>query len=68
MKEIEQTITTLEICEMMNMRHSSILRKLEGREINGKHIKGVIDIINEHQMVSSDYFFKSTYSEFCVQF
>ena len=52
MKEIEQTITTLEICEMMNMRHDSIIRKLEGREINGKHIKGVIDIINEHQMVS----------------
>ena len=52
MKEIEQTITTLEICEMMNTKHNSILRKLEGREINGKHIKGVIDIINEHQMVS----------------
>lgn len=52
MKEIEQTITTLEICEMMNMRHDSIIRKLEGREINGNHIKGVIDIINEHQMVS----------------
>ena len=52
MNEIEQTITTLEICEMMNMRHDSIIRKLEGREINGKHIKGVIDIINEHQMVS----------------
>lgn len=68
MKEIEQTITTLEIANMIGMRHSSILRKLEGREINGNHIKGVIDIINEHQMVSSDYFFKSTYSEFCVQF
>lgn len=62
MKEIEQTITTLEIAEMMNMKHGSILRKLEGREINGKHIKGVIDIINEHQMVSIDYFIKSTYT------
>lgn len=52
MEALKQTITTLEIAEMMNMRHGSILRKLEGREINGKHIKGVIDIINEHQMVS----------------
>lgn len=30
MKEIEQTITTLEICEMMNMKHGNILRKLPG--------------------------------------
>ena len=52
MEALKQTITTLEIAEMMNMKHGSILRKLEGREINGKHINGVIDIINEHQMVS----------------
>lgn len=52
MEALKQTITTLEIAEMMNMKHGSILRKLEGREINGNHIKGVIDIINEHQMVS----------------
>ena len=51
MKEIEQTITTLEICEMMNMKHNNILRKLEGREINGKHVKGIIEILNERQMV-----------------
>lgn len=49
---ISPTITTLEIANMIGMRHSNILRKLEGREINGNHIKGVIDIINEHQMVS----------------
>lgn len=49
---ISPTITTLEICEMMNMRHDRILRKLEGQELKGKHVKGVIDIINEHQMVS----------------
>lgn len=51
MVEITQTITTLEISEMIGARHADILKKLEGREINGKHIKGVIDIINERQMV-----------------
>ena len=30
MKEIEQTITTLEISEMLNMRHGNILRKFPG--------------------------------------
>lgn len=30
MKQIEQTITALEISEMLNMRHGNILRKLEG--------------------------------------
>lgn len=30
MKEIEQTITTLEIAEMMNMKHGNILRKFPG--------------------------------------
>ena len=61
MKEIEQTITTLEICEMMNTKHNSILRKLEGREIKGKHIKGIIEILNDNKMVAVDYFIKSTY-------
>ena len=61
MKEIEQTITTLEICEMMNTKHNSILRKLEGREIKGKHVKGIIEILNDNQMVAIDYFIKSVY-------
>lgn len=30
MNQIEQTITTLEIAEMMGMRHDRVLRKLEG--------------------------------------
>lgn len=58
---ISPTITTLEICEMMNMRHDRILRKLEGQELKGKHVKGIIEILNDNQMVAVDYFIKSTY-------
>lgn len=68
MKEIEQTITTLEIANMIGMRHSSILRKLEGQEQKGKHIPGIVEILTQHNLVPSDYFLKSTYSDFCVQF
>ena len=58
---ISPTITTLEICEMMNMRHDRILRKLEGQELKGKHVKGIIEILNDNQMVAVDYFIKSVY-------
>lgn len=58
---ISPTITTLEICEMMNMRHDRILRKLEGQELKGKHVKGIIEILNDNQMVAIDYFIKSVY-------
>ena len=63
MKEIEQTITTLEIANMIGMRHSSILRKLEGQEQKGKHIPGIVEILTQHNLVPSDYFLKSTYSD-----
>lgn len=56
-----QTITTLEIAEMMEIEHWQVLRKLDGREENGKHIKGYIEILGNHQMVVTDYFIKSTY-------
>ena len=46
----EQTITTLEIAEMMGMEHGKLLRKLEGRQERGRHIKGYIEILNEAQM------------------
>ena len=58
---ISPTITTLEICEMMNMRHDRILRKLEGQELKGKHVKGIIEILNDNKMVAVDYFIKSVY-------
>lgn len=40
-------LTTVDIVEMMEMNHKNILSKIEGREIDGKSIKGVIDILNE---------------------
>lgn len=42
MAQIEQTITTLEIAEMMEMRHDRVLRKLEGQDVKGKHTAGNI--------------------------
>ena len=62
MEKISQTISTLEIAEMMSTRHSRILRKLEGHELKGKHIKGIIEILNDNKIIAVDYFIKSTYS------
>lgn len=46
------TITTLEVAEMMEVPHSDLLKKLEGR----KDRKGYIQIMTEGQMSVSDYF------------
>lgn len=35
---------------------SKILRKLEGRTGKGKHIKGYIEILDEHQMEPVEFF------------
>lgn len=59
----DQTITTMEIAEMMNVPHSKILRKLDGREEKGRHVKGYIEILNETQMGSVDFFIKSSYTD-----
>ena len=59
MKKIEQTITTVEIAEMMEVSHKEVLRKLEG----GKDRKGYIQILTENQMALSDYFTESTYKD-----
>lgn len=58
-----QTITTLEIAEMMDIEHCKVLRKLEGREEKGKHIKGYVEILTDTQMGVSDYFSLSTYKD-----
>lgn len=63
MKQLEQTITTLEIAEMADVSHRAILRKLEGREEKGKHIKGIIEVLTNAQMGVSDYFIESTYKD-----
>ena len=57
MKVIEQTITPLEICEMLEMKHWQILRKLDGT----KKVNGIIKILGDNKIVVSDYFIPSTY-------
>lgn len=51
------TITTLEVAEMMEIPHSDLLKKIEGR----KDRKGYIQILNEGQMSVVDFFCKSFY-------
>lgn len=59
LKQNKNTITTLEIAEMMEISHKSILRKIEG----SKDRRGYIQILTEHQMVPSDYFIASMYKD-----
>lgn len=59
----DQTITTMEIAEMMNVPHSKILRKVDGREEKGRHVKGYAEILAETQMGLSDFFIASTYKD-----
>ena len=51
------TITTLEVAEMMEIPHSDLLKKIEGR----KDRKGYVQILSEGQMSVADYFEKVTY-------
>lgn len=55
----KETITTLEIAEMMETEHKRLLRKLDG----DKDRKGYIQIITEAQMGLSDFFIPSTYRD-----
>lgn len=59
LKKLEQTITTLEIAEMMEMRHSDILEKLEG----SRKVKGIIPVLAERNFPLSDYFKESNYKD-----
>lgn len=63
MKQIEQIITTVEIAEMMEMRHDTVIRKLDGRIANGKKVKGIIEVMTDHHLAVSDYFTESTYKD-----
>ena len=51
------TLTTLEVAEMMEVPHSDLLQKLDGRQDR----KGYIHILGEGHMSVSDYFVKTTY-------
>lgn len=55
----KQTITTLEIAEMMEVEHYKVIRKLEG----SKDRKGYIKILTDSQMGVSDYFIPSAYKD-----
>lgn len=65
MQEIEFTISTVEIAEMLdNTPHKDILKKLEGRTgKDGEHIKGYIEILTDNNFVVSDFFISSTYRD-----
>lgn len=52
-----QTITTLEIAEMMEIKHWQILRKLDGT----KTVKGIIQILSDNKIVVADFFRESSY-------
>ena len=54
-KTKQNTITTLEIAEMLGMKHYKILEKLDGTK-DGK-TKGIIDILTRHDFVVSDNLF-----------
>lgn len=60
-KQIEYTISTLEIAEMMEIRHQKVIEKLEGTK-DGK-VKGIINVLTEHNFVLSDYFLLSSYKD-----
>ncbi|HBF1646942.1 TPA: Rha family transcriptional regulator [Clostridioides difficile] len=53
----KNTITTLEIADMLEINHWEVLRKLEGTEKS----KGIIDILGSNNFVVTDYFIKTKY-------
>lgn len=59
MNSIEQTITTVEIAEMLETVHYDVLKKLEGANDR----KGIIEIMTDNQMSVSDFFIQSTYTD-----
>ena len=54
---VRNTLTSLEVAEMMEIRHDSLIRKLEGDTKN----TGIIDTLRNHEIVVSEYFIESTY-------
>lgn len=59
MDRINKTITTVEIAEMMEMRHYQVLEKLEGT----KRSKGIIEVLGNHEIMVSKYFIESSYKD-----
>lgn len=59
MERLPQTITTLDIAEMLEVRHSDILTKLRGN----KRSKGIVKILSERNISSADFFQESSYTD-----
>ena len=59
MKELKQTITSIEVAEMMEVNHWEVLRKLDGTE----KVKGIIPTLTDNKIVVSDFFVVSTYKD-----
>ena len=53
----QNTITTIEIAEMMNMKHYKVLEKLDGTK-DGK-TKGLINVLNDGKYQLQKYFLLS---------
>lgn len=64
-KQIEQSITTLEIAEMMEVPHYEILKKLDGTFNPDGSVKqiGIIPVLTDGKIPVSDYFIESTYKD-----
>lgn len=60
-----QTITTLEIAEMMETEHYEILKKLDGTTKPDGSVKqiGIIPVLTKGNFPVSDYFIPSTYKD-----
>lgn len=59
-KETVNTITSIEIAEMLEMKHHKILRKLEGDKTH----MGIMDMLESLENSSIDeYFVKSSYND-----
>lgn len=58
-----QTITTLEIAEMMEVPHYEVLKKLDGTTNSDGSVKqaGIIPVLADGDFPVTDYFVKSTY-------
>ncbi|WP_110930918.1 Rha family transcriptional regulator [Paenibacillus bouchesdurhonensis] len=53
------TISSLEVAEMMEIKHYQVLEKLEGT----KTIKGIIPTMTDHKIMVSEYFIESSYTD-----
>ena len=58
---VKKTITTLEISEMLGVKHYKVLEKLEGTK--DRKVKGIISVLTDHNFVVSDYFILSAYKD-----